>query len=306
MIESADADTIYEVPLLMKREQLDKVVLSKLRLPKGDEPELQGWKAFLSRLKSPQTEVHLGLVGKYAELPDAYKSILEALVHAGAAHEVKVNTQLIHSEDINTENVTRQLGELDGIIVAPGFGPRGTDGKQTTINFARTQGIPFLGVCLGMQMAVVEFGRNVLGLTACHSTEFVPDTTHPVISLMAEQKNVKQMGGTMRLGKYACDLTKNSLAHRLYGQKHIAERHRHRYEFNEHYRAQYEAAGMRISGTNPDNGLAEIIEIPDHPHFIASQFHPEYKSTVENPHPLFLGLVEAMLVQQERTQTLPA
>ncbi|MFW5658744.1 MAG: CTP synthase, partial [Bacteroidota bacterium] len=295
VIESADAETIYEVPLLMKREQLDKVVLSKLRLPQRDEPDLENWKSFLQRLKNPQSEVTLALVGKYAELPDAYKSILEALVHAGAANEIQIKTQLIHSEDINPENVHRRLGEVDGVIVAPGFGPRGTDGKLTTIQYVREHGVPFLGICLGMQMAVVEFGRNVLGLTNCHSTEFMPDIEHPVISLMAEQKNVKQMGGTMRLGKYDCDLKKDSLARSLYGKRRIEERHRHRYEFNNHYLQQYEDAGMRITGINPESGLAEIVELPEHQHFIATQFHPEYKSTVENPHPLFMGLAQAML-----------
>ncbi len=295
VIESADAETIYEVPLLMKREQLDKVVLSKLRLPQREEPDLENWKSFLQRLKNPQSEVTLALVGKYAELPDAYKSILEALVHAGAANEIQINMQLIHSEDINPENVHRRLSEVDGVIVAPGFGPRGTDGKLTTIQYVREHGVPFLGICLGMQMAVVEFGRNVLGLTNCHSTEFMPDIEHPVISLMAEQKNVKQMGGTMRLGKYDCDLKKDSLARSLYGKRRIEERHRHRYEFNNHYLQQYEDAGMRITGINPESGLAEIVELPDHQHFIATQFHPEYKSTVENPHPLFMGLAQAML-----------
>jgi CTP synthase len=293
VIESIDAETIYEVPLLMRKEKLDDVVLKRLKLPAGKTPELVKWKAFLSRLKNPVETVNIGLVGKYVELKDAYKSIAEAIVHGGAENEVKVVVSWIHSEDINEANVKRHLSKLDGILVAPGFGERGVEGKILAVKFARENKIPFFGICLGMQMAVIEFGRNVIGLEGCHSTEFSPNGPHPVICLMEEQKEVKQMGGTMRLGSYSCELKKDSQAYKAYKKQSIQERHRHRYEFNERYSKQYKTAGMLLSGTNPETGLVEIVELPDHPFFVGSQFHPEYKSTVENPHPLFVAFIHA-------------
>lgn len=298
VIESIDASTIYDVPLLMKREKLDQVTLKRLKLPGKDTPKLVKWREFLSRLKNPVEEVRVGLVGKYVELKDAYKSIAEAFVHAGAENEVKVKVEWIHSEDINDQNVKRQLKDLDGILVAPGFGERGVEGKLLAVRFAREHDIPFLGICLGMQMAVVEFGRNVLALGNCHSTEFQPECVHPVICLMEEQKSVRQLGGTMRLGAYPCDLVKNSRSHKAYRKIHISERHRHRYEFNNKYLDQFEAAGMIMAGTNPETGLVEIVEIPSHPFFVGVQFHPELKSTVENPHPLFVGFIKAVYNQK--------
>jgi CTP synthase len=293
VIESIDAETIYDVPLLMKKEALDKVVLSKLKLGSGEEPQLINWKAFLSRLKNPQDEVNIGLVGKYVELHDAYKSIAEALLHGGAENSLKVKIHWIHSEDINEENVERQLGALDGVLVAPGFGERGVEGKVVAVRFARERKIPFLGICLGMQVAVVEFGRTVLKLKDCHSTEFVPEAASPVIAMMEEQKKVKQLGGTMRLGAYPCKLQKDSQAHKAYKRLTIEERHRHRYEFNDKFREAYEKAGMMMTGINPDTQLVEIVEIPEHPFFVGTQFHPELKSTVENPHPLFAAFAKA-------------
>lgn len=294
VIEAIDASSIYEVPLFMKREQLDRVVLSKLKLPLRNEPDLEQWTEFLRKLTTPLEEVRLGLVGKYVELPDAYKSITEAIIHAGAHNQVKVVVEYVHAEDVNDENVSRLFGHLNGMIVAPGFGKRGAEGKITAVRYARENNLPFMGICLGMQMAVVEYGRNVLGLKGAHSTEFEPDTPHPVISMMESQRNVDQMGGTMRLGSYACDVVKGTLAFKIYGKARIQERHRHRFEFNNAYRAKYEAGGMVLSGINPEGNLVEMVELPNHPFFIAGQFHPEYKSTVEKPHALFMGLVKAM------------
>ncbi|MBX3101268.1 MAG: CTP synthase [Bacteroidetes bacterium] len=304
VIESQDASSIYDVPLLLRKEQLDKVVLNKLRLPLlGKEPELKEWMDFLSRLKGPVDTVRIGLVGKYVELADAYKSILESFVHAGAANEVRVEVERIHSEDIQEENAERMLGHLHGVLVAPGFGERGISGKITAIRFVRERGIPFLGVCLGMQMAVIEYGRNVLQLPDCNSTEFAPQCENPVISLMASQQTVQQLGGTMRLGSYPCETRKNSLAARIYKKTLIQERHRHRYEFNNTYKDVYEKAGMLFSGINPDSNLVEMVELPEHPFFIASQFHPEYKSTVLNPHPLFAAFVAAARQRKTTLET---
>jgi CTP synthase len=304
VIESRDASSIYEVPLLLRKEQLDKVVLNKLRLPLlGKEPELKDWTEFLGRLKNPLESVRIGLVGKYVELADAYKSILESFVHAGAANEVRVEVERIHSEDVQEENVDRMLGHLHGVLVAPGFGERGISGKINAIRFVRERNIPFLGVCLGMQMAVIEYGRHVLQLEDCNSTEFAPECAHPVIALMADQKQVELLGGTMRLGSYPCELRKNSLAHRIYKKTTIHERHRHRYEFNSAYKSQYEQAGMVFSGINPETELVEMIELPEHPFFIAAQFHPEYKSTVVNPHPLFVAFVAAAKVRKSSMET---
>lgn len=292
VIQSIDASTIYDVPNLMLEQGLDKVVLKKLDL-KSDKPDLTQWNKFLSRHKNPKSEIHIGLIGKYVELQDSYKSILEAFIHAGAANEVKVNVESIHSEYLNGDNAKLKLSHLDGVLVAPGFGERGIEGKIDAIKYVREQNIPFLGICLGMQMAVIEFSRNVLGLADANSTEMVPNTQNPVIDLMESQKSVTNKGGTMRLGAWNCKLTKDSIASKVYGSNSIMERHRHRYEFNNEYKTDIEAAGMIATGLNPETGLVEIIEIPDHPWFVGVQYHPEYKSTVANPHPLFVAFVRA-------------
>ncbi|MBK6641938.1 MAG: CTP synthase [Bacteroidia bacterium] len=295
VIESIDASTIYDVPLLMLKEQLDKVVLAKLKLPLRQEPDMEGWKNFLGKLKNPTSEVRIGLIGKYIELKDAYKSIAESLIHAGVSNETKVNVEWIHSEKLDEKNVQEKLGNLHGILVAPGFGDRGIEGKINAIRFAREQKIPFLGICLGMQCAVIEFSRNVLGLENAHSTEMAPETKYPVIDIMDDQKNITKKGGTMRLGEYPCNISKNTKAATIYGKSRISERHRHRYEFNNKYLKKFEDAGMVASGVNPNGNLVEIIEYKNHPWFIGVQFHPEYKSTVENPHPLFVKFVKAAL-----------
>lgn len=293
VIQALDVDSIYAVPLEMQKENLDTTVLRKLHLPLDKPSDLTKWNDFLNTLRNPKGEVHVGLVGKYIELQDAYKSIHEAFIHAGVSNQVKVIVEPIHSEHIDETNVANVLGHLDGILVAPGFGNRGIEGKITAIKYVRENNIPFFGICLGMQCAVIEYARNVLGMKTAHSTEMDSNTTYPVIAMMEEQKKVKNKGGTMRLGAYRCDLQKGTLAEKLYGNEHISERHRHRYEFNNEYFNQFEAAGMVASGRNPDNGLVEVVEIPTHPHFIGVQYHPELKSTVENPHPLFVGLVKA-------------
>lgn len=293
VIESIDAETIYDVPLLMLKEQLDKTVLSKLKLPLKQEPNLEQWKDFLGKLKNPTKEVNIGLVGKYVELPDAYKSIREAFIHAGAVNECKVNLEYIHSEHLDDENVREKLKKLDGVLVAPGFGNRGIEGKISAIRYVRENNIPFFGICLGMQCAVIEYGRNVLGWKDAHSTEMDETTKHAVINMMEEQKNIVNKGGTMRLGAYACELKKGSKAFSVYGKSKISERHRHRFEFNNKYLKDYEDKGMMASGINPDNGLVEMIELKNHRWFVGSQFHPELKSTVENPHPLFVKFVAA-------------
>ena len=295
VIESIDAETIYDVPLMMYKEQLDKVVLNKLKLPLKQEPELELWKAFLGKLKNPIHEVRIGLVGKYVELKDAYKSIAEAFIHAGVANECKVRLEWIHSEKIDEDNVASKLGHLQGVLVAPGFGDRGIEGKITAIRFVRENNIPFLGICLGMQCAVIEFARNVLGWKDAHSTEMNPNTKHPVIDFMESQKKITAKGGTMRLGEYSCQLEKGSKAYQVYGKSRIGERHRHRYEFNNKFLKDFTEAGLIPSGTNPDNGLVEIVEAKNHPWFVGVQFHPEYKSTVENPHPLFARFVKAAM-----------
>ncbi len=295
VIESLDADTIYEVPLLMRKEKLDEVVLRRLKLKAGSAPALENWRAFVGRVKHPADEVTIGLVGKYVELRDAYKSIAESFVHAGSENDTRVNLKWIHSEDINSDNADRYLKGLNGILVAPGFGERGIEGKVCAVKYARESNIPFFGICLGMQVAVVEFGRNVLNLKDCHSAEFKSEAKNPVIFLMEDQKKVAQVGGTMRLGSYDCSLLKDSNAYKAYKKAGIQERHRHRYEFNNKFLKQYEAGGMKVSGTNPKTGLVEIVEIPSHNYFVGVQFHPELKSTVENPHPLFVSFVSAAL-----------
>jgi CTP synthase len=293
VIEAMDASTIYEVPLHMLREKLDLICLKKLNITNFAEPNLNNWKEFLDKLKYPKSKVTIGLIGKYIELQDAYKSILESFVHAGAINEVKVQVVNVHSEFITDENVAEKLNGLDGLLVAPGFGNRGIEGKIIAVKYAREKGLPFFGICLGMQMAVIEFGRNVLGLKDAHSTEMDTNSSHPVINMMEEQKKITLMGGTMRLGAYPCEVEEGSLAHKIYGTKTFTERHRHRYEFNNDYLEQYHAAGMRTSGKNPATGLVEIIELPNHPFFIGVQYHPELKSSVERPAPLFVGFIDA-------------
>lgn len=293
VIEAVDADTIYDVPLLMRKEKLDERVLSKLKLSYKREPDIEQWKEFLGKLKNPLSEVNIGIVGKYVELPDAYKSIAEAFVHAGAENECKVRVRWISSETIHEENKDEVLQGLNGILVAPGFGERGIPGKLVTARFARENKIPYFGICLGMQCAVIEFARNVLGLKDANSTEMDSKTKHPVIDLMEDQKEIVNKGGTMRLGGYACELKRGSLAYQAYGKKSIQERHRHRYEYNNKYQEQLEKAGMIATGINPDSNLVEVIELKDHPWFLGTQFHPELKSTVLNPHPLFVRFIKA-------------
>ena len=297
VIESIDADSIYDVPLLMLKERLDVVVLTKLRLPDRKEPDLRVWKRFLDKLKSPKYKIRIGLVGKYNELPDAYKSIHEAFVHAGTVNDCKVKVVPIHSEQLEAdyESVAEKLQGLDGVLVAPGFGERGIEGKIMAIRYVREQGIPFFGICLGMQCAVVEFARHVLQLEGAASVEMNPKTPYPVIDLMPDQKSVTDKGGTMRLGAYPCSLAKKSKAAEAYGKSEISERHRHRFEFNNEYKAALENAGLWASGINPDSGLVEIVELREHPWFVGVQFHPELKSRVEAPHPLFSAFVKAAL-----------
>lgn len=293
VIEALDVPTIYDVPLMMLKEKLDKTVLSKMKLSAKNEPDLESWKNFLVRHKNPKHEVRIGLIGKYVELPDAYKSIIEAFIHAGASNEARVRLQYIHSELIADDNVAQKLGDLDGILVAPGFGDRGIEGKITAIKYARENQVPFFGICLGMQMAVIEFARNVIGWKDAHSTEMNAKTKHPVIDMMPDQKKITAKGGTMRLGAYVCELNKDSKAYKAYGSSKVTERHRHRYEFNNKFLNEFEQAGLVVSGTNPDTKLAEIVELKNHPYFVAVQFHPEYRSTVLNPHPLFIRFVKA-------------
>jgi CTP synthase len=299
VIEAQDAASIYEVPLIMMREKLDVICLKKLNITKYNEPELSRWKEFLDKLKYPKAKVNIGLIGKYIELQDAYKSILEAFVHAGAINECKVEVINIHSEFITESNVEEKLSSLDGLLVAPGFGHRGIEGKILAVKYARENNLPFFGICLGMQMSVIEFGRNVLHLKA-HSTEMDPQCQDPVIDLMEEQKKVTAKGGTMRLGSYPCDIQAGSVAEVIYGSQHINERHRHRWEFNNKYLQQYENAGMIASGRNPESKLVEIVELKGHPFFVGVQYHPELKSTVENPHPLFVHFVKAAKENAER------
>ncbi len=300
VIESIDAETIYDVPILMRKERLAEVVLKKLNMPVEDPPQLQNWEDFIKRLKNPETEIEVALVGKYVELKDSYKSIAESFIHAGAANKCRVNIRWVHSEEIDAANAAEKLKGVDGILVAPGFGERGIEGKIDTVRYARENNIPFFGICLGMQCAVIEFGRNVLKLKDCHSSEFHTNAKNKVIDLMENQKGVNKKGGTMRLGAYACELKKGSNVWRAYGKKNISERHRHRFEFNSDYLEAYEKAGMVATGFNPDSGLVEIVEIENHPWFVGVQFHPEYKSTVDNPHPLFVDFVKHMITSQKK------
>ena len=300
VIQSIDASTIYDVPLLMQQEGLDTVALKKLGLSDAMDPNLEQWKEFLQRHKNPKSQVTIGLIGKYVELQDSYKSILESFIHAGAANEVKVKVRSIHSEHLSSKDVDKKLMGLDGILVAPGFGERGIEGKILAVQYAREHEVPFLGICLGMQMAVIEYARNVLGLEQANSTEMDEKTPFPVINLMEEQKTVVNKGGTMRLGAWDCELKEGSLAHQVYGTANVKERHRHRFEFNNDFLTEMQEAGMVTSGLNTETNLVEIIELPGHPWFIGVQYHPEYKSTVANPHPLFVGFVKAVLAQKQK------
>lgn len=295
VIEALDAETIYDVPLLMLKEKLDTTVITKLRLKDRKEPNLRVWKNFLGKLKNPTREIRIGLVGKYNELQDAYKSIYESFVHAGAVNECKVIVDPVHSEQLEgtQEVLAKRLSEFDGILVAPGFGERGIEGKIRAVRYVRENKIPFFGICLGMQCAVVEYARHVLGIEEAASSEVEPDTEHPIIDLMEEQKEVTKKGGTMRLGAYKCELKRKSKVQKIYGTLKIEERHRHRYEFNNKYLAQMEKSGLIASGINPESGLVEIVEMKDHPWFVGVQFHPELKSRVEVPHPLFISFVAA-------------
>ena len=300
VIQSIDAETIYDVPNLMLAEGLDEVVLKKFNLSSEQQPELKVWNEFLTKHKNPTSKVEIALIGKYIELQDSYKSITEAFIHAGSSNETKVKVRWIHSESLTVENIENKLKGVNGILVAPGFGDRGIDGKIKAVQFARENKIPFFGICLGMQMAVIEFSKNVLGLTDAFSTEMKKDCKNPVINLMESQKEVTDKGGTMRLGAWDCEVSKNSKTYSAYQSELISERHRHRYEFNNEYLAAIESAGMLATGINPKTGLVEVVEIPTHPWFVGVQYHPEYKSTVLNPHPLFVDFIKAALKQSKK------
>ncbi|MFV0555176.1 MAG: CTP synthase [Mangrovibacterium sp.] len=293
VIQSIDVDTIYDVPNMLYNQNMDQIVLARLGLSYKNEPILGAWNEFLTKLRNPKKEINIALVGKYVELPDAYKSIVEALGHAGAVNEVKVHIHYIHSEGVTDENVAEQLAGMKGVVIAPGFGHRGIDGKITAAKYTRENNIPTLGICLGMQIAVIEFARNVLGYENADSVEMNGKTPYPVIDIMDEQKNITEKGGTMRLGAYACSVKKGSKLHEAYGKTQIKERHRHRYEFNNQYLEEFEKAGMKATGVNPDTNLVEVVEIPNHKWYVGTQYHPEYSSTVLNPHPLFVAFVKA-------------
>jgi len=299
VIQSIDAETIYDVPNLMLAEGLDEVVLKKFNLSSEQQPELKVWNEFLTKHKNPTSKVEIALIGKYIELQDSYKSITEAFIHAGSSNETKVKVRWIHSESLTVENIENKLKGVNGILVAPGFGDRGIDGKIKAVQFARENKIPFFGICLGMQMAVIEFSKNVLGLTDAFSTEMKKECKNPVINLMESQKEVTEKGGTMRLGAWDCNVSKNSKAYNAYQSEFISERHRHRYEFNNEYLEAIESAGLKATGVNPKTGLVEVVEIPTHPWFVGVQYHPEYKSTVLNPHPLFVDFIKAALKQSK-------
>ena len=306
VIESIDAKSIYEVPLLMQQEKLDVVVCEKLKLQGNENYELKKWNKFLKNLFEPKKTIDIALIGKYVELKDSYISIAESLIHAGAKNKTKVNINWIHSSKLEDEDIHQLLSKMNGIIVAPGFGSRAVEGKINAVKYARENNIPFLGICLGMQCAVVEFARNVIGLDGAHSTEINPDSNHPVISMMEEQKKLKNLGGTMRLGAYDCHVKENSLLHDVYEKDIISERHRHRFEFNNDYIDDFEKHGIVFSGKNIKNNLMETIEYSQHPWFVGVQYHPEYKSTVVNPHPLFINFVKAGLKHHDNTLAIPA
>ena len=295
VIQSIDAETIYDVPNLMLEEGLDEVVLNKLQLSSDKKPELKVWNEFLRKHKNPKSTVEIALIGKYIELQDSYKSITEAFIHAGSSNETKVKVRWVHSESLTPSNYEKKLKGVDGILVAPGFGDRGIDGKIKSVQYARENDIPFFGICLGMQMAVIEYSKNVLGLIDAFSTEMKKDCKNPVITIMESQKEVTEKGGTMRLGAWNCKLSENSKIYDAYKTQLISERHRHRYEFNSDYKDQIELKGMKATGINPRTGLVEVVEIPNHPWFVGVQYHPEYKSTVLNPHPLFVNFIKAAL-----------
>ncbi|MEN8703276.1 MAG: CTP synthase [Polaribacter sp.] len=300
VIQSIDAETIYDVPNLMLDQGLDEVVLKKLKLESKQKPELKTWNNFLQKHKNPKSEVEIGLIGKYIELQDSYKSITEAFIHAGSSNETKVKVRWIHSESLSPKSVEKKLEGLNGILVAPGFGDRGIEGKIKAVKYARENNIPFLGICLGMQMSVIEFSRNVLNLEGASSSEMNKSAKHPVINLMESQENVTNKGGTMRLGAWDCKLTKGSRVYDAYKSENISERHRHRYEFNNKYLSQIEKAGLKATGVNPKTGLVEVVELENHPWFVGVQYHPEYKSTVLKPHPLFVDFIKAALIKSKK------
>lgn len=295
VVQSVDVPTIYEVPLVLQRQGMDVTVLKKVGLEVGETPDLKQWKEFLNKKNAATATVKIGLVGKYVELQDAYKSIDESLLHAAIYNDRKLDLHLFHSEKITDENAASQLADMDGILIAPGFGQRGIEGKFSAIKFARENNKPLFGICLGMQCMVIEFARNVLGYSDANSTEMEPNTPHKVIDMMEEQKTVINLGGSMRLGAFDCVLKKDSKAYQAYGKEHIQERHRHRFEFNNEYKGEFEAAGMKCVGTNPDTNLVEVVEIPDLKWFVGVQYHPEYNSTVVNPNPLFISFIKAAI-----------
>jgi CTP synthase len=297
VIESIDVNTIYDVPNHMYHEGLDKVALTKLKL-NYNKPNLIAWNDFLNKYKNPKDSVNIALIGKYVELQDSYKSILESFIHAGAVNEVDVNIVPLHSEHITSANVQEKLESFNGILVAPGFGERGVEGKIEAIKYVRLNKIPFFGICYGMQMAVIEYARNVLNLVDANSTEVNPSTKNPVIDLMEDQKSITDKGGTMRLGSWKCNVKKETLCHSVYKSENIDERHRHRYELNNKYLNMLEDKGLVASGKNNDTNLVEVVEIKDHPWFLGVQFHPEYKSTVLSPHPLFVSFVNAAILNK--------
>lgn len=299
VIQSIDVPTIYEVPLVLQRQKMDEIVLRKTGLEVGPTPEMKPWREFLAKKQAAKESVKIGLVGKYVELQDAYKSIDESLLQAAIYNDHKLDLHLFHSEKLNDANVAEQLKDMDGILIAPGFGQRGIEGKFAAIKFARENDIPCLGICLGMQCMVIEFARDVLGFKDANSTEMEPNTTHKVIDLMEEQKNVTNLGGSMRLGAYDCVLKKGSKVYEAYGKEHIQERHRHRFEFNNEYKSQFEEAGMKCTGENPETNLVEVVEIPTLKWFVGVQYHPEYNSTVVNPNPLFLSFVKAAIANKK-------
>jgi CTP synthase len=299
VIEARDAATIYDVPILMRKEKLDERVLSRLKISHKKDPKIDDWREYLAKLKNPTEEVNIAIVGKYVELQDAYKSISEAFVHAGAESECKVNVKWVHAEDFNRETAELHLREVQGILVAPGFGDRGIEGKIEAVRYARENGIPFFGICLGLQCAVIEFARNVLNLRKAHSTEMQAKTRYPVIDMMEDQKKIENYGGTMRLGAYDCNVKKGTKAFQAYGSTRISERHRHRYEFNNQFLEPFESAGMIASGSNPETGLVEIMELTNHPWFVGTQYHPELKSTALTPHPLFTRFVKAAIAHKK-------
>ena len=300
VIQSIDVNTIYEVPILMGEEKLDETVLNKLKLEVSEKPALNDWKAFLDKMQNAKKKVCIALVGKYIDLQDSYKSIVESFIHAGAYNEAKVSVKWVDAEAINEQTINDILGKANGILIAPGFGHRGIEGKILAAKFARENSVPFFGICLGMQCAVIEFARNILHFENANSTEMIANTPYPVIDLMEEQKSIIQMGGTMRLGSYPCSLKPDSKVEKIYRVQIVNERHRHRYEFNNKYLDDFESNGLIATGINPDSELVEIIEIPSHPWFVGVQFHPEYKSTVVNPHPLFVDFIKASLLNKSK------